>query len=99
MSQQQDVVYVSESVPIMNPRQEARLAIDEISPYSKVLDVLTSHLLNLQARDAWCRRATWKASLENIVKEGNIKGKWYKDDASLVRCNSAIYIPNNPATH
>jgi hypothetical protein len=36
----------------MNPRQKARLVMNEMSPYSKVLDALTSHLLSLQARDA-----------------------------------------------
>jgi hypothetical protein len=50
-SQQQDAVHVLE-VPISDPRQEARVATDEMSPYGKVPDALTSHLLSLQSRDA-----------------------------------------------
>jgi hypothetical protein len=46
-----------------------------MSLYGKVSDALTSHLLSLQARDAWYRQASWKASSEHIVKEGDIKSK------------------------
>jgi Reverse transcriptase (RNA-dependent DNA polymerase)/RNase H-like domain found in reverse transcriptase/Integrase zinc binding domain/Chromo (CHRromatin Organisation MOdifier) domain/Integrase core domain len=87
-----------EVIPIVNPRQEARIATEEMSPYGKVPDALTSHLLSLQSRDAWCSQAIWKRSPHGIVEKGDMKGKWHEDHASLMRCDGAIYVPNDPAT-
>jgi Integrase zinc binding domain/Integrase core domain/Chromo (CHRromatin Organisation MOdifier) domain len=97
-SQQRDDRDVSEEVPVRNPRQEARVAAEEMSPYGKVPDALISHLLSLQSRDAWCKQAAWKTSPEGIVKKGEMRGKWHEDHASLIRRDGAIYIPNVPAT-
>jgi hypothetical protein len=69
-----------------------------MSPYGKVPDALTSHLLSLQSRDAWCTQAIWKSSPKGIVKKGDMRGKWCEDHASLVRCDGVIYVPNDPAT-
>jgi RNase H-like domain found in reverse transcriptase/Reverse transcriptase (RNA-dependent DNA polymerase)/Integrase zinc binding domain/Integrase core domain/Chromo (CHRromatin Organisation MOdifier) domain len=97
-NQQRDAAFVSKEVPVVNPRQEARLATEEMSPYGKVPDALTSHLLSLQARDAWCKQAAWKSSPDHIVKQGDMKGEWCEDTAGLVRCDGAIFVPNDPAT-
>jgi hypothetical protein len=56
-----------------------------LSPYGKIPDALTSHLLALQNRDAWCKEKSWEALPEGKVEEGPFKGIWSEDHAGLVR--------------
>jgi transposase InsO family protein len=67
-------------------------------PYGKVPDALTSHLLALQHRDAWCKERSWEALPESIVKEGPFRGVWSEDHAGLVRHDGAVYVPPDQAT-
>ena len=66
---------------------------DEASPYGRVPDALTSHLLHLQNRDAFCRKGTWEVS-----PEASFKGRWTRDEKGLVRRDGMIYIPEDHAT-
>lgn len=70
----------------------------EESPYGKIPDALTTFLLSLQAKDAWCIEQRWKASPEGHVKKGPFRGRWREDHAGLVRCDGAVYVPKDHAT-
>jgi hypothetical protein len=79
-------------------REKLETTSPELTPYGKIPDALTSHLLALQHRDAWCKERSWEALPGGIVKEGPFKGIWSEDHSGLVRHDSAVYIPQNRAT-
>jgi hypothetical protein len=45
------------------------------SPYDKVPNALTSHLLALQSRDAWLAQKNWEALPDGHIREGPYKGR------------------------
>jgi hypothetical protein len=73
-------------------------SLKEESPYGKIPNALTTFLLSLQAKDAWCTEQKWKAYPDNKVTEEPYRGRWCEDPAGLVRCDGAVYVPNDPAT-
>src|SRR3989440_10760034 len=77
---------------------ETETVSPQLLPYGKVPDALTSHLLALQHRDAWCKERSWEALPEGIVKEGPFRGVWSEDHAGLVRHDGAVYVPPDQAT-
>jgi hypothetical protein len=46
------------------------------SPYGSIPDALTSHLLHLQSRDAFCEKRAWERLSNGEVTEPPFKGKW-----------------------
>ena len=68
------------------------------SPYGKIPDALSSFLLHLQSRDAFCRQRTWRASPRNEVESGLFRGRWSVDQMGLTRRDGKIYIPKDLAT-
>ena len=69
-----------------------------LSPYGKIPDALTGHLLTLQNGDAWCKERSWEALPEGKVDTGPFAGIWSEDTAGLVRHNGVVYIPSDRAT-
>ena len=43
--------------------------------YEKILNVLISHFLILQLRNAFCTEGSWKAFLNKQIKEGSFKSR------------------------
>jgi hypothetical protein len=68
------------------------------SPYGKIPDALTTFLLSIQSKDAWCRKRKWKANPKNQVIRGPYRGRWCEDHAGLVRRDGAVYVPEDSAT-
>lgn len=79
-------------------REKPETTSPELTPYGKIPDALTSHLLALQHRDAWCKERSWEALPGGTVKEGPFKGTWSEDHSGLVRHDGAVYIPQDRAT-
>ena len=72
--------------------------IPSSSPYGKIPDALTSHLLTLQNGDAWCKGRAWEASSEGIVETGPFRGRWSGDPTGLLRCDGVVYVPEDYET-
>lgn len=62
------------------------------------LDSLETRLKQIQDQDQWCRDAEWEAFPQGIIPKGIFKGKWTRDQASIVRRDGAAYVPRDPAT-
>ena len=77
---------------------DASLPTEKESPYGRIPNALTTLLLSLQAKDAWCAEQGWKAYPNGVVDKGVFRGRWREDHANLVRCDGAIYVPKDPAT-
>jgi transposase InsO family protein len=58
---------------------------------------LENRMLHLQASDGWCQQREWEKDPSKKMK-GEFKGDWTVDAKGLVRCNGAVYVPNDPAT-
>jgi hypothetical protein len=69
-----------------------------VSPYGVIPDALTSHLLSLQSKDAFCQQGTWKSSPNGQIEEKPFRGRWSADRIGLARHNGAVYIPDDLAT-
>jgi transposase InsO family protein len=85
-------------IPEVPSAQEEPKDSSEESPYGKIPSVLTTYLLELQSRDAWCKQREWERVPEGRIKSGPYKGRWCADHAGLMRCDGAVYIPEDPAT-
>ena len=59
---------------------------------------LENLLLHLQADDTWCRRRAWEAHATRTIEGSEYKGQWSVDPQGLVRCDGAVYVPNDPTT-
>src|SRR4030095_7457230 len=85
-------------VAIANRKEGEVHSPNENPPYGKIPDALTTWLLDLQSRDAWCKKKEWEAFPEGKVLKGPFEGRWHEDHASLVRCDGAVYVPEDRAT-
>jgi hypothetical protein len=79
------------------PKRDAESREQE-SPYGKISDVLNSHLLSLQHRDAWLSKKEWETYPDQRIPEGPFRGRWSADHTSLIRHDGAIYIPEDLVT-
>ena len=64
-------------------------------PYKKILNVLISHLLTLQSRDAFCTEESWETFLNEQIEEGSFKDRWCVDYVNLVQQQSTVYVLND----
>ena len=63
--------------------------------YRKILNVLISHLLVLQSRNAFCTKGSWKTFSNEQIKEGLFKNRWCIDHADLMWWQDAVYVSND----
>ena len=68
------------------------------SPITRIPTSLENHMRHIQAQDAWCQGQAWKEHAGSRITKGEFKGQWSIDSQGLVRCNSAVFVPNDPAT-
>ncbi len=85
----------SVSPVVGHPQSESQQAE---TPYGKIPDAITHHLLALQHRDAWLSQEKWKAYPDGVIPDGPFRGRWSEDNASLMRFEGAVYVPEDPAT-
>ena len=68
---------------------EINLSEKKVDPielfYKKILNVLISHLLILQLRNAFYTERSWEAFSNEQIKENLFKSRWYIDYADLMQ--------------
>ena len=70
----------------------------ELSPYGKIPSALTSHLLSLQHRDAFCKERSWEMTSEIEIPNGPFMGRWHRGHDGVVRRAGAVYVPDDKPT-
>lgn len=58
---------------------------------------LARQLRDLQSRDAFCSEQKWNMYPEGRITNAPYKGIWNVDPAGLVRCDGAVYVPEDQA--
>jgi hypothetical protein len=59
---------------------------------------MTKFILKLQHTDAWLKLKAWESHTDSTISKGAYKGKWTRDATGLMRCDGAVYIPNDRST-
>ena len=63
----------------------------------RIPTALESAILHAQAQDAWCISKKWEQYPNGRVPSGRFRGEWAIDDAGIVRCERAAYVPQEGA--
>jgi hypothetical protein len=56
---------------------------------------MTEFILKLQHTDAWLSQKAWESHADSTISTGAYQGKWTKDAAGLMRCDGAVYVPDD----
>jgi transposase InsO family protein len=64
----------------------------------KIPDSMSKFMLKLQSTDAWLQGKAWESHADHTIRKGAYEGKWTMDPAGLMRCDGAVYVPDDRAT-